>query len=91
MSDPFDKLRATLRDLEQELASAEPLDDDARQLLEQAAQDIRAKLARTALSGVESESLIDRMHSAARRFESTHPTLSGILEQIAEGLAQLGI
>ncbi len=91
MSDPREKLRATVHDLEQELASTEPLDEDARQLLHQAAEDIRARLGRTELSGDASESLIDRVQSAARRIETTHPTLSGILERIAEGLAQLGI
>lgn len=36
-------------------------------------------------------SLVNRMNEAARRFEASHPLLSGILEQIAESLGQMGI
>ncbi len=36
-------------------------------------------------------SLINRVNEAARRFEASHPLLSGILEQIAESLGQMGI
>ncbi|MFO0867510.1 MAG: DUF4404 family protein [Pirellulales bacterium] len=102
MSDLKERIRATVRDLEQELAAAGPLDNDSRQLLEQAAQEIRAKLgvapggsvpgsSEASSAAAEPGSLVERINTAARRFESTHPTLSGILERIADGLAQLGI
>jgi len=35
--------------------------------------------------------LTSRISDAARQFETEHPTLAGILERIADGLAQLGI
>jgi hypothetical protein len=92
MSELKERLQATVRDLEQELAQSGPLDRESRDLLEQAAREIRSKLDATQTEGENpAESLVERVNTAARRFESTHPTLSGILERIADGLAQLGI
>lgn len=101
MSDLKEKLQATVRDLELELAQSGPLDNESRNLLEQAAREIRSKLDADSVGGMQQpaaqsaatqpDSLVERVNTAARRFESTHPTLSGILERIADGLAQLGI
>ncbi|MFM7070871.1 MAG: DUF4404 family protein [Planctomycetota bacterium] len=120
MSSGQHKLRATVQELERELAAAHHLDAKSRELLRQAASDIHAVLerhgaaSRSAESGsVDHESaavgspateatersaasagggsLVDRMNEAARRFEASHPLLSGILEQIAESLGQMGI
>ena len=102
MSDLKEKLQATVRDLERELAQSGPLDNESRDLLEQAAREIRSKLDADNACGAQQpqgalleapppDSLVERVNTAARRFESTHPTLSGILERIADGLAQLGI
>lgn len=93
MSPETEKLRATLSELEGELREIQSLDADARALLEQAAREIGTALQQVPASGADgaAESLGDRITTAARRFETTHPTLSGILERIADGLAQLGI
>jgi hypothetical protein len=107
MSGGQQKLRATVRELERELAAAHHLDDESRALLSQAASEIHDVLAKReesptaggaaeggAAEGGAAEgggSLVDRMNEAARRFEASHPLLSGILEQIAESLGQMGI
>jgi colicin import membrane protein len=132
MSGGQQKLRATVRELERELAAAQHLDDESRALLSQAASEIHDVLAKReesptaggaaeggaaeggaaeggaaeggaaeggaaeggAAEGGAAEgggSLVDRMNEAARRFEASHPLLSGILEQIAESLGQMGI
>jgi septal ring factor EnvC (AmiA/AmiB activator) len=123
MSSGQHKLRATVQELERELAAAHHLDAKSRELLRQAASDIHAVLERhgaasrsarsteaesteaesTEAESTEAESaagpaasagggsLVDRMNEAARRFEASHPLLSGILEQIAESLGQMGI
>jgi ABC-type transporter Mla subunit MlaD len=107
MSSHQQKLRATVRELERELSDANHLDAESRQLLNQAAAEIYAVLHRhdglkataegagaveeTAESTSGGGSLVDRMNDAARRFEASHPLLSGILGQIAESLGQMGI
>ncbi|MFO0906060.1 MAG: DUF4404 family protein [Pirellulales bacterium] len=89
MTSSHDKLQATLQDLERELAALDTLDAPARQLLERAAADIRAKLGVAAPAA--EPALLDQVHTAAREFEATHPELAAVLKRIAEGLAQLGI
>jgi len=106
MSSRQQKLRVTVRELERELSSANHLDAESVQLLKEAASEIHAVLDRhggetSAAEPVESQpvesrppggdSLVNRMNEAARRFEASHPLLSGILEQIAESLGQMGI
>jgi len=85
-----EKLQATLRELEQELTNLEALDAEGRLLLLKAMGSIQAKLQATDDTAVD-PALIDQVHSVARNFEATHPTLSAVLKQIAEGLAQMGI
>ena len=101
MSPETEKLRATLRELESELRDIPSLDSDARTLLEQAAREISVALQQvpaapaavesSVVESTDSETLGERLNAAARRFETSHPALSGILERIADGLAQLGI
>ncbi|MEY4176922.1 MAG: hypothetical protein RLY70_496 [Planctomycetota bacterium] len=101
MSSSQQKLRATVRELERELSAAHHLDAESRQLLSQAASEIHEVLQRhdgekaaveaASAAPVGSGSLVERMNDAARRFEASHPLLSGILEQIAESLGQMGI
>jgi predicted ribosome quality control (RQC) complex YloA/Tae2 family protein len=38
-----------------------------------------------------SESVIDRLNRAAHQFENSHPTLTGILSRLIDGLGQMGI
>ena len=93
MTSSHEKLQATLQELERELAALDTLDADARNLLERAAVDIRAKLAIAASTEPASSepALMDQVHAVAREFEATHPELAAVLKRIAEGLAQLGI
>lgn len=37
------------------------------------------------------ESLVERLRLAAHQFESSHPTLTGILSRLIDGLGQMGI
>jgi hypothetical protein len=38
-----------------------------------------------------SETVIDRLKHAAHQFENSHPTLTGILSRLIDGLGQMGI
>ena len=93
MPDRLEKLRATVLELERQLQDPSDLDPAARELLTAAARDIQTALSQAEPSQTSAgdESLTSRITDAARQFETEHPTLAGLLERIADGLAQLGI
>jgi hypothetical protein len=90
MDDRLAKLRATLTQLEAELAALGTLDDATREQLADAAEEIAASLRRgrpTIQRSGEPESLQDRLLD----FEASHPQLAGVVTRLLDGLAQLGI
>lgn len=95
MTEHVERLRATIRELEAELRDIDTVDAETRRLLEEALQDIDTKIReRSNLPPAESlddDLLSRRVSGAAERFESTHPTLFGVLTRLAEGLARMGI
>jgi chromosome segregation ATPase len=91
MSEQLKKLQATLDELEQELHSLESLDQHTRELLEEAAREIQTALDILDPHHLKPHSLTERLTHAARRFESTHPTLSTVVGRIIDLLGQMGI
>jgi hypothetical protein len=99
MSDRIEKLRATLRELETELAEIDTLDDETRAELELAREEIEAALESRAASARsnkgdqwrEPTGAIERLRAATRDFEAEHPTLAAIVHRTIDGLGQLGI
>ena len=91
MTEQIDNLKATVAELEAELQSIETIDADTRSVLEQAVLDILAALHKAAPGEPAPQSVIDRLHAAAQEFEETHPTVTGILSRLIDGLAQMGI
>lgn len=91
MTEPIDKLRATVTELENELRSIETFDAEARAVLEQAVLDILLALHKAAPGQPAPQSLVDRLHAAAQEFEDSHPTVTGILSRLIDGLGQMGI
>jgi hypothetical protein len=90
MADRFDKLRATLSELDAELRSVDSLDEATRAQLDAARVEISAALSRGARSEATRHaetSLGDRLVE----FEASHPQLAGILTRLIDGLGQLGI
>lgn len=90
MPDRLEKLRATLSELEKELASVDSLDDQAREQLADAAAEISATLRRGSRSERTSsaeDSLKDRLVD----FEASHPEVATLVSRLLDGLAQLGI
>ena len=88
---PKEKLRALLEELHQELASAENVDAESQALLEQVAGDIRNLVDVEAADGDSHGSAASRAQDAALRFESEHPRLAGVLNQLVDALNKLGI
>lgn len=94
MSELVERLRTTLAELHAELEQLPATDQEARALLGQAAGEIQAKLdAAQASPGQQSltEQFTEQLTTGARRFEATHPTLSRVLEDLIDMLAQMGI
>ena len=86
----MDDLRRRLEELHAELARQDEVAPEARAAPEAVLGDIRALLAR---EGREDEpaSLAERLRTAGRHFEESHPTLTATLGRVIDALAALGI
>jgi signal transduction histidine kinase len=91
MTEHYEKLKAAVAELESELRSVEALDEPTRAVLQEAVAEIQAALETPAPANFESGSLSDRLRRAVHDFEGSHPTLTGILSRLIDGLAQMGI
>lgn len=96
MTDRIEKLRATLAELETELGELDSLDPVSRARLEEVAGEIRVVLLRSDpnLKELELEpphTIPEKLHESIETFRTQYPTLSGIMQRLIDGLAQLGI
>jgi signal transduction histidine kinase len=86
-----EKLRAAVAELERQMSTSPSLDDASRQVLQQALADIRAALEDNQTTDSQRQSLIQRLGVSVEKFEGSHPTLTGTLMRLIDGLQQLGI
>jgi uncharacterized protein DUF4404 len=86
-----EQLRATAAELERQLGESQSLDDESRQFLEQALRDVRAALETQETGAPQRRTLIGRLRSGVERFEGSHPTLTGTLMRLIDGLGEMGI
>lgn len=91
MPDALEKLRATLRELEAELAQLDALDSATRQELSAAAAEISAALARGEQQSRAAQEARRSLHDRLIEFEASHPQLAAVIARVLDGLAQLGI
>lgn len=91
MSEQYEKLRATAKELEEELHSLKTVDDETRTVLHDVLQEVRAVLHEDEPGEFQPQSLTDRLHNAAQEFEGSHPTMAGIINRLIDGLGQMGI
>ena len=85
------QLQATLIELKAELATLDSLDEETRQMLLGTMREIESTLGKSHPSQQPPENVVTGLRDAVDRFESSHPTLTGILSRMADALAQLGI
>jgi hypothetical protein len=85
---PKQSLKSQLDQLRDELADANSLDDDTRALLVEVADEIDVILDET---DPNYRSLRERIDAATVRFEAEHPRFAGILSDITDTLAKLGL
>lgn len=87
-----DSLKENLEQLHHQLQTAQRVDPQTRQLLEETLGDIRRILEQEpAQAEDEEKSIVDRLNDAALRFEESHPTLANTIGRLADLLAQMGI
>lgn len=91
MAHPLEKLRATLDELDRELAAVDTVDPHTRSLLEEARAEIQTAIDQQDAAQLQSQSLVDRLKDAEQEFEASHPNLAGIVMRMINTLAQLGI
>ena len=91
MPERIEKLRGIVKELEAELESLDPLDAESRQVLEEALEELRSALGQKDTASLESESLLQRLRDAEEHFQVSHPTISGLVLRMINGLGQLGI
>lgn len=91
-------LRETLSEVHQQLAAAEHVDPEVRELMRQVLADIDRLLVRSSASSAavsgspsETDSLVRRLSETARHFEESHPTLFGAVGSAVDALSRMGI
>jgi len=86
------ELRQTLERVHAELADAQSVDDETRQLLTRLTDDIRRLSEQDGGATAESvDPLAGQVQDLVLQFESDHPKLTTALNQVAGALADLGI
>jgi hypothetical protein len=86
--EPTRDLHATLAELQQQLAEVRSLDPALRGELENAMEEIRARID----AGRDAEeSLLEGVRDLMLRFEADHPALSDAAGAVVRALARLGI
>lgn len=94
MPESLEKLKFAVAELEAELQAlqdADRVDRETRQLLEQAATEILTAIERIEPGERAPQSLLDHLRDATVQFEESHPTVTGILSRLIDGLGQMGI
>jgi hypothetical protein len=93
MSEQSEKLRETVRELEEELSALDSVDEESRLVLEQALGEILEKLVdqRSLEEASDEEPIGDRLAAATEHWEAQHPRLTNLLDRLIAGLNQLGI
>ena len=84
------RLQKLLEELQTELGSTDALDDQAKEQLRGIAQEIEGAVGPDEDKGLGSDAM-NQLEQAAVGFQSEHPRLAGILAQITDTLAKLGI
>ena len=101
MPDESSDLRATLTRLHEQLRSAQNVSPETRALLQGVIDDIHALVnqeppqagqpSAASRPDERQESIAERLTTAEREFEATHPTLAGIVGSVIAALGRMGI
>jgi chromosome segregation ATPase len=93
-TDDIAKLKQTLGELRAELDRLDPADSEVRTLLTSALDEIQTALRRQqagAADSTEDAGLLNRLTTATRDFEESHPQVAGLLGSVIDALSRMGI
>lgn len=86
------RLRETLAELHNSLGDVDRLDEETRQLMRTVVDDLqRLVQSEGQVSSDEVQPVSSNLQELLLKFETEHPQLTGIVNRIAETLANLGI
>jgi hypothetical protein len=94
MSEESTRLRQTLTELHDQLESADAIEPELRAPLRSVMEDILALLDTPDSEEAHAErhrSIVGRLSEMALRFETSHPTVAGTLNQLTHMLSNMGI
>lgn len=91
MPDRLKKLKTLVQELELELATLNPKDSEATRLLQDASDQIDAAIHGDDPHTWTSSDVAEQLGQALTDFETRHPTLTAVVNRVAEALGQLGI
>ena len=86
-----DELKGALRKLKSELESRRALDPELRALLEALDGDIRDALRGEASASATPHGLVERAEALEVRFAVRNPEIEGVLREVIDALARMGI
>ena len=88
----IETLREKLAELQEVMSTSESIDESTRQALQETIDEINTALeAEKEAEQLQELSPIESLQKAAKDFEESHPTLSGIIGGVIDALGQLGI
>jgi hypothetical protein len=84
--------RKTLMELQSQLRHTESLPEHEREFVDELYQEIEELLARPRqVPPARPHALLERLDEAAKRFEVTHPDLTGVIGRVVDALSTMGI
>jgi hypothetical protein len=86
-----EKLQMMIAELEKELSGLQSVDDESRQRLLEAIQELRSTLNGNTASQPPRHLVTDRLQDVVEKFEGSHPTLTLTLSRLIDALAEIGI
>jgi len=86
-----DQLKTTIRDLHAGLEKTGEADPELRALLQKLDSDLHRLLAARAEVEKEQSGFQERLESIAADFDTRHPQLAGVLRELGDALARVGI
>lgn len=91
MAQDRERLKASLTELETQLASLENVDPAVQQRLRRTIADIEAMLDEPASAEPQEATFAERLSEGVNHFEATHPNLSGMIGSVIDALGRMGI
>ena len=86
-----DELKTAIRDLHADLEKTGEADPELRKLLKQLDDDLHRLLAARAEVAQEQSGFQERLEALAADFDTRHPRLAGVLRELGDALARVGI